>query len=71
MTCWGTGDRLGLLPEPLIKNYKLWLGWQACQLDTPHWLEEFTTIPDAGDPKELAQKICTSIDILVVRCEAF
>ena len=70
MTCWGTGDRQGYLPEPSIKNYELWLGWQACQLDTPHWWDELTAIPEVGDPKELAWKICASFDIPVVRCEA-
>ena len=68
LTCWGT--RWVYPPEPLIKNYELWLDWQAHQLDTPHWWEELTTIPEAGDQKKLAWKICTSFDILVVRCQA-
>ena len=43
--------------------------WRACQLDTPNWLEELTTIPNAGDPKELAQKIQASFKIPGVRCD--
>ena len=70
MSCWDTGDRQGYLLEPLIKNYKLWLDWQACQLDTPHWWEELTTIPEVGDLKKLALKICASFDTPAVRCEA-
>ena len=31
------GSRMGYLSEPSIKNYKMWLDWQAHQLDTPHW----------------------------------
>ena len=69
-TCWGTGDRWGYLPELSIENYKLWLGLQACRLDTSHWWEELITIPEAGGPKELAWKICTSFDISAVRGEA-
>ena len=34
-TCWGTRDRWGYLPKPSIKNYELWLDWQAHQLHTP------------------------------------
>ena len=48
----------------------MWLDWQAHQLDTPHWWIELTTIPEAGDLKKLAQKICTSFKILMVQCEA-
>ena len=70
LTCWGTGDRWGYLPEPSIKNYELWLDWQAHQLDTPYWWEELTAIPEAGDLKKLARKICASFDIQAVRCEA-
>ena len=70
MTCQGTIDRPGYPPEPSIKNYELWLGWQAHQLYTPHWWEELTAIPEVGDLKELAQKICASFDIPAVRCEA-
>ena len=37
MTYQDTGDRMGYPPELLIKNYEMWLDWQAHQLDTPHW----------------------------------
>ena len=47
----------------------MWLEWQACQLDTPDWWEELTTIPDVGDPKKLAWKIHASFEIPGVRCE--
>ena len=33
----GIENRMGYLPEPSIKNYEVWLNWQAHQLDTPHW----------------------------------
>ena len=70
MTSQGMRGRQGYLSEPSIKNYELWLGWWACQLDTPHWWEELTAILEAGDIKTLAQKICTSFDIPVVQCGA-
>ena len=66
MTSQDTRDRWGFLPEPSIKNYELWLEWQAHQLDTPHWLVELTTIPGAGDIKKLAWKIHTSFNIQAV-----
>ena len=47
----------------------MWLEWWAHQLDTPNWWEELITIPNAGDPKKLAWKICTSFEIPGVRCE--
>ena len=50
------GNRMGYLPEPSIRNYEIWLDWQACQLDTPHWWAEFTTIPEVADPRRLAWK---------------
>ena len=62
MTSKGMRGRQGYLPEPLIKNHDLWLGWQAHQLDTPHWWEELTTILEAGNVKMLAQKIWISFD---------
>ena len=65
----GARDRWGSLPEPSVNNYEMWLEWWACQLDTPNWWEELTTIPNAGDPKQLAQKICASFKIPGVRCE--
>ena len=64
------GNRMGYLLEPSIKNYEMWLDWQACQLDTPHWWAELTTIPEVEDPRKLAQKIHASCLILAVRCEA-
>ena len=33
----GARDRQGLLPEPSINNYEVWLEWQAHQLNMPHW----------------------------------
>ena len=62
--------RQDYLPELLIKNYDMWLGWQACQLNTPHWWEELTAILEARDIKVLAKKICTSFEIPVVQCRA-
>ena len=50
----------GYLPEPSIGNIEVWLDWQACQLDMPHWWMELTAIPDVENPKRLAQKIYTS-----------
>ena len=41
-------------PEPSIKDIETWLGWQACQMDPPHWWAEFTAIPGVKDPKRLA-----------------
>ena len=69
-TCWGTRDRQGHPLEPSIKNYELWPDWQACQLDMPHWWEELTAIPEAGDPKKLTWKIKASFNIPAVRCKA-
>ena len=63
-------NRMGYLPEPSIKNYEIWLDWQACQLDTPHWWAGLTTIPEVEDSRKLAQKICASFLIQAVRCEA-
>ena len=68
-TVWGARDKQGSLPEPSIDNYKMWLEWQAHQLDTPNWWEELTTMPNAGDPKMLAWKICASFEIPGIRCE--
>ena len=47
----------------------MWLDWWACQLDTLHWWEELTAIPDVEDLRRLAWKICVSFFIPVVRCE--
>ena len=69
-TSSGTHSRQGYLPELSIKNYELWLEWQVHQLDTPHWWEELTALPEAGDIKKLPQKICTSFDVPAVQCEA-
>ena len=63
-------SRMGYLPEPSIKNYKMWLDWQAHQLDTGSWWAELTVIPNVEDPRKLAWKICASFLILAVRCEA-
>ena len=64
------GNRMGSLLEPSIKNYEMWLDWQAHQLDTPHWWAELTAISKVEDPRKLAQKICTSFLIPAVRCKA-
>ena len=61
----------GYLPEPSIRNVEVWLDWQACQLDMPHWWAELTAIPDVENPKRLAQKICASFLIPAIRCKAF
>ena len=65
------GGRGNYPPEPSIRNIEVWLNWQACQLDMPHWWVELTAIPDVENPKRLAQKICASFSILSVRCETF
>ena len=65
----GNDNRIGVLPEPLIKDYKVWLTSWAHFWDTPHWWGELTTIIDVGDPKKLAWKVCTSFLILAIRCE--
>ena len=70
LTGWDTRGRWGYPPEPSIKNYELWMGWWACQLDTPYWWEELTVIPEGGDVKTLAQKICASFDVPAVQCRA-
>ena len=41
MTRQGTKDRWDYPLEPSIKNIELWLKWQACQLDTPHWRDSW------------------------------
>ena len=66
----GVGDRQGSLPEPLINNYKVWLEWQACQVNMPDGWRELVTIPNAGDPDKLAHKICASFEVPQVRYEA-
>ena len=50
----GAGDRHGSLPEPSIKNYEVWLEWQAQQVNMTDWWGELVTIPNVGDPKRLA-----------------
>ena len=62
-----TKNRMVIQPESLIKNYKVWLTWQACFLDTPHWWTELTAILGIDDLKKLAWKICASF--LILRCE--
>ena len=64
------GSGRGYLPKPSIRNYEVWLDWQACQLDMLHWWVELTAIPNVENPKRLAQKICASFLILAVRCKA-
>ena len=56
--------------EPSIENYQVWLEWQACQVNTPDWWGELVAIPNVGDPKRLAHKICASFKIPWVRSEA-
>ena len=56
-------------PGPSINNYEVWLTWWAHFLDTPHRWGELTAIPDVEDLRRLAQKICASFLIPVVRCE--
>ena len=69
MPMWGAGDRWDSPPEPSINNYEIWLEWQAHRVNTPDWWKELVAIPNAGDPKRLAQKICTSFEVPRVRCE--
>ena len=59
-----------MLPKLSIENYEKWLEWQAWQLDTPHWWEELTTIPDVEDIWRLAQKIWASFEVPSVRMGA-
>ena len=40
--------------KPSIKDIEVWLEWQVCQLDTPYWWEELTTIPWVKNRKKLA-----------------
>ena len=68
-TTQGARDQWGPLPEPSIDNSEMWLEWQACQVDTPNWWKELVTIPNVGDPKRLAQKICASFKVPRVRCK--
>ena len=57
------GNRMGYLPEPSIRNYKIWLDWWACQLDTPQWWVEVTAIPKVADPKEVSpENLCFLLD---------
>ena len=57
MTHVGNENRMGILPESLIKNYEVWMNWQANFLDTPYWLGELTAIPDVVDLRRMAWKI--------------
>ena len=66
-TSWGTRGRWGYPPVLSIKNYDLWLEWQACQLDPSHWWEDLTAIPEVGDIKKLAQKNHTSFNVPMVQ----
>ena len=67
---WGAGDRCDLQPEPSIKNYKVWLEWWAHQVNMPDQWGELVAIPNVGDPKRLACKICTSWEVPQVRSKA-
>ena len=53
-----------------MENCKVWVEWQACHVDMPEWWEELVAIPNVGDYRKLAQKICGSFEIPRVRCEA-
>ena len=57
--------------EPSIKDVETWLGWWACQLDTPCWWIDLTAIPGVEDPRKLAQKIWASFSIPAVRSKVF
>ena len=65
----GNENRMGIPPEPSIKNYEAWLTRWAHYLDTPHSWRELTAIPDVEDLRRLAQKIRASFLIPAVRCE--
>ena len=45
------GDRCGSLPEPSIKNYEVWLEWQAQQVNMLDWWGELVAIPNVVDPR--------------------
>ena len=62
-TSGSAGHRQSMSSKLSIKNYEKWLEWQAWQLDTPHWWEELTTIPDVEDIWRLAQKIWASFEL--------
>ena len=64
------GHRQSMPPKLSIENYGKWLEWQAQQLDSPHWWEELTTIPDVEDIWRLAWKIWASFEVPSVRMEA-
>ena len=64
------GNRMGYPPEPSIKNYEIWLDWQAHQLDTPQWWAGLTAISKVEGPRRLSQNICPSFLIPAVRCKA-
>ena len=67
---WGAGDRCNPQPEPSIKNYEVWLEWQACQANISDWWGELVAIPNAGDPERLAWKSYSSFKIPQVRNKA-
>ena len=56
VTYLGIENRMCYPPEPLIKHYEVWLNWQACQLDTPHWWGELVAILGVEDLRRLAQE---------------
>ena len=57
--------------EPSIMDVKIWLDWQACQLDMSCWWRELTAIPGVEDPWKLTQKIWASFSIPEVRSRVF
>ena len=58
-----------LPPEPSIENYKVWVEWQGCQVDTLDWWEELVAIPHVDNAWKLAQKVQASFEIPWVRCQ--
>ena len=66
----GAGNRGDSQLECSIKNYEVWLEWQAHQVNMPAWWGELVAIPNAGDPKRLVCMICTSFEILWERSKA-
>ena len=49
---------------------KVWVEWQASHVDMLEWWEELVAIPNVEDYRKLAWKICASVKIPRVRCEA-
>ena len=53
-----------------MENYKVWLEWRSCQLDTLDWWEELVAIPHVDSHHRLTQKVQASFKIPWVRCKA-